>query len=133
VLAAGPRDTVLIVEDDVTLRTLYRAAFLTAGYAAVAVGDGLDALRRLEADRPSAVVLDLALPRIGGRDVHRELRARPETRDVPVVVVTGTDASDLDHSDFASILHKPVHLDMLVTIVDQCLRRGAHRGPFLPL
>jgi CheY-like chemotaxis protein len=116
----GP--SVLVVEDDPTLRELYRAALQGAGYAVVAVDDGLAALRYTEQHRPDAVVLDLALPRLGGRDVFNELRSRSETRRIPVVVVTGTDTSDLDPKAFASLLVKPVPPDTLISVVERSLR-----------
>src|SRR6185436_1797482 len=93
---------VLVVEDDATLRELYRSTLRSAGYAVVAVEDGIDALRRVERGRPDAVVLDLGLPRLNGRDVKRELKSRPDTEHIPVVVVSGNDTSDLDPQDFAS-------------------------------
>lgn len=56
---------------------------------------------------PDVVVLDLALPRLDGRDLYYELRSRPDTRHIPIVVVTGSDTSDLDAKVFTSILRKP--------------------------
>jgi DNA-binding response OmpR family regulator len=114
---------VLIVEDDTALRELYRSALRAAGYAVAAVADGIDALRNVEAERPDAVVLDLGLPRLSGRDVHRELKSSPKTRDIPVVVVSGTDVSDLDPRDFACVLKKPASLDAVLAAVKNCLRR----------
>ena len=114
---------VLVVEDDPTLRELYRSTLRAAGYAVVAVADGLDALRRVEHEPPDAVVLDLGLPRLGGRDVQKELRSSPATRYIPIVVVSGSDTSDLALDDFASVLNKPVSGDALVLAVQNCLRR----------
>lgn len=116
--------TVLVVEDDSSLRELYRSALVSAGYAVVAVEDGMDALRRVERDVPQAVVLDMALPRLGGRDVHRELKSRPETSKIPIVVVSGTDISDLNESEYASVLRKPIHAEAIVYAVDKCFRRA---------
>lgn len=118
------RRYVLVVEDDAPLRDLYRVALRAAGYAVVAVEDGLDALRRVERGRPDAVVLDLGLPRLGGRDVHRELKASPDTKDIPIVVVSGDDTSDLSPRDFACILKKPTNVDTLIAAVQNCLRRS---------
>ena len=117
----------LVVEDDAPLRELYRSALRTFGYAVVAVEDGLEALRRVERTPPDAVVLDLALPRLSGRDVHRELKAHPETHDIPVIVVSGTDISDLNPNDFACVLKKPISVDALIQAVQDCIRR--HRWP----
>jgi DNA-binding response OmpR family regulator len=114
----------LIVEDDPSLRSLYRATLQLEGFAVIAVEDGVDALRHLEVDRPAAVVLDLDLPRLGGRDVSRELKGRDDTRDVPIVIVTGTDTSDLNPTDYACILRKPLEPDTIVTAVRRCLAKA---------
>ena len=66
------RGTILVVEDDPALRTFYRSALMIAGYTVVSAEDGIDALRRLdEGLTPDLVVLDVALPRLSGRDVQR--------------------------------------------------------------
>lgn len=118
-----PRPAVLIVEDDPELRTLYRTALSLAGYAVVAVGDGIEALRHIDADPPNIVVLDMGLPRLGGRDVWREVAAHPNTATIPIVVVTG-DARGLNTNDFACVLQKPIDLDTLVRTVERCLGKA---------
>jgi two-component system phosphate regulon response regulator PhoB len=117
-------ESVLVVEDDAALREMYRSALRSAGFSVVAVNDGAAALRHVDEWRPSAVVLDLALPHVGGRDVHRELRMRSETRDIPVIVVSGTDMSDLNADEFASLLPKPIDPDALVRNVEFAVRRA---------
>jgi two-component system phosphate regulon response regulator PhoB len=115
---------ILIVEDDPQLRELYRNALRTAGYVVSAVEDGADALRQIEHSMPALVVLDLALPRVDGRDVNRELKSRSDTRDIPVVVVSGSDIGPDDAKEFACVCRKPCDPDRLVQAVDQCLRRA---------
>lgn len=116
--------TVLIVEDDRRLRDLYRSALAQAGFTVVAVEDGVDALRVVETQRvPAAVVLDLALPRLSGRDVGYELKASPATCRIPIIVVTGTDARDIEGLSVECVLHKPVTPEQLVEIVDFCVRK----------
>jgi len=112
---------VLIIEDDPRLRELFRRTLAAVGHAVVAVEDGLDALRRIDDGfTPDAVVLDLALPRLGGLDFYQEV-SRGASRRIPVVVVTGTDTA-FDENDFASVLRKPVDLDALIAAIDDCLR-----------
>lgn len=113
---------ILVVEDDAPLREHYRSALRAAGYAVVAVEDGVDALRRVERGRPEAVILDLVLPRLSGRDVQRELKSSPATQDIPIVVVSGTDTSDLNPEDFACVLNKPISADALILAVQNCVR-----------
>lgn len=120
---------VLVVEDDPSLRAVYKAALTVAGFIVAAVEDGVDALRYIERHTPAAIVLDLALPRLGGRDVQRELASAPITRDVPIVVVTGSEAADLDESKFACVLRKPIDPETLVEQVEKCTRRARGASP----
>jgi chemosensory pili system protein ChpA (sensor histidine kinase/response regulator) len=110
------------------LRRLYRATLSAAGYAVVAVADGVDALRYVDLGRsPDAVVLDLELPRLHGHDVRRELAAHAPTSRIPIVVVTGSDTTQLNERDFACILKKPITPEALLHAVENCLRRHLDR------
>jgi two-component system, NtrC family, phosphoglycerate transport system response regulator PgtA len=113
---------VLVVEDDRQTRELHRTALTQAGYSVVAVEDGIDALRYLDShEPPAAVVLDFGLPRLHGRDLHREMLAHRVTESVPVIVVTGDDAV-INEREFACVLRKPVDPGKLVAAVEDCLR-----------
>ena len=74
--------------------------WLHPGTARLPSPTALGALRFIEGDRPDVIVLDLNLPNVGGHDVYEEMRAHPETYDIPVVIVTGSDARDLEPNDF---------------------------------
>lgn len=115
---------VLVVEDDDRLRELYRSTLRGAGFSVIAVPDGVAALHVIEADRvPAVVVLDLALPRLSGRDLGHELRASTRTRHIPIVVVTGTDAKEVDGLDVECLLRKPLLPERLVEAVNVCIRK----------
>jgi CheY-like chemotaxis protein len=115
----------LLVEDDHALREMYRATLVSAGFAVVAVEDGIDALRYIDGHTPNLVVLDLGLPRLGGEDVQRELASRRDTRDIPIVVVTGSDTRDVRKTDFDSVLAKPVSSEGLLTAIERALARAS--------
>ena len=119
--------TLLVVEDDVALRELYQAVLTDAGYTVIAVEDGIEALREVETAPPDLIVLDLVLPRLGGHDLQRELASRAETRDIPIVVVTGVDPCTLKRTDFDCVFTKPVNNEALVAAVGRVLRRTAER------
>ena len=114
--------TILIVEDDAALRRLYRTMLTVEGFAVVTAEDGFDALRSIEATRPDAIVLDLGLPFLNGRDVARELTANAGPQHIPIVVVTG-EAEDMNEADFDCVLRKPVTSDQLIDAVWNCLRK----------
>jgi DNA-binding response OmpR family regulator len=103
---------------------MYTAALRYHRFEVVAVEDGLQALRWLEQSRPSIIVLDLSLPRLDGRDVYREVHSHADMRDIPIVIVTGQDASDMNGSDIACVLQKPVTGEALVIAVERCLRQA---------
>ena len=115
----------LVVEDDQPLREFYRVTLRYAGYAVVAVEDGLDALGWIEQHAPDLIVLDLTLFRVSGRDLQRELQAHAKTRDIPIVVVSGDDTSDLNRTELACLLNKPVTGAALVEAVERCLKKDA--------
>ena len=115
---------ILVVEDDADLRGLYRTALRIAGYFVLEAGDGVSALRALDADPPDVVVLDLGLPLLSGYVVRDELAAQAHTRHIPIVVVTGTPGPH-DGLDVDCLLRKPVSPDDLVTAVRDCLASGA--------
>ena len=117
----------LVVEDERALRTFYQSALMIAGYAVVTAEDGVEALRTVEGYQPSAVVLDLGLPRMSGHDVTRELFAHDNLRDIPIIVVTGSDVSAAQAAAFACVLRKPITAESLIAAVARCLDDAARR------
>lgn len=117
------RQTVLVVEDDEDLRRLFRTALILAGYDVLEAGDGLEALVRIDQSPPDLVVLDLVLPRLSGIVVQQEIAAQAVTRDIPVVVITGS-ALEPEILDVACFLRKPISPDQLVDAVRKCLASG---------
>jgi DNA-binding response OmpR family regulator len=124
----GVVETVLIVEDDIDLRRMFRSALSLAGYRVLEAGDGLHALRLLDSHHPDLVVLDLGLPLISGLVVREELAAHAHTRDIPVVIVTGSISAAHEKLDVACVLRKPVSPDELVATVKSCMASGSSFG-----
>jgi PAS domain S-box-containing protein len=112
--APGP---VLVVDDDMVSRHVLAQALAKAGLEHVAVGSGVEALAQIERVQPSLVLLDLVMPQPDGYQILRILRARLETRDLPIVVLTALDAEDeiakafeAGADDFVRKPFKPVEL-----------------------
>ena len=124
VATVGKRRTILVVEDDIDLRRMWRVALSLEGFIVQEVGDGVDALHYLDQGPPDLVLLDLDLPRLGGLSVQQEIAAHAFTRDIPVVIVTGS-AMDLAHVDVHCVLRKPVDPEQIVRTVHRCLHSGA--------
>src|ERR671918_768990 len=105
--------TILVVEDDPQLRQLYWQALTFEGFHVITAEDGQTALECLDHQLPALVVLDLNVPRVSGWDIHRELMSKPETRKIPIIVVTGADPADVA-AQAAALLVKPVPVYQLV-------------------
>jgi two-component system cell cycle sensor histidine kinase/response regulator CckA len=118
--ASDPAGTVLLVEDNVDVRTLFSSFLRQAGFAVIEAADGRDALELFDG-QPAAVdlvVTDVVMPHMGGPALASALRARrPELK---VIFVSGyADELDLERASQTrpAVLHKPVTRSALVRTV----------------
>ena len=79
---------VLVVEDEDALATLLQYNLDKEGYDIALATDGEEALMMVDERLPDLVVLDWMLPKVSGIEVCRRLRSRPETRNVPIIILT---------------------------------------------
>jgi PAS domain S-box-containing protein len=91
---AGRR--VLVVDDDEGTRTVMRSVLERDGWTVSEAENGLVALDVMSRDRPSLVLLDLRMPVMDGFEFVAELRRRPESARIPIVVMTARDVSEED-------------------------------------
>ena len=84
---------ILIVEDEESLLKLESILLTTRGYQVIGVSDGLTALRKIEQERPDLVLLDIMMPGIDGFEVCSRIKENPETRSIPVVMLTAKKSS----------------------------------------
>jgi len=116
----GQGKRILVVDDDRSIRQMYRTALMLSGFRVDLAEDGLSALRRIEETCPDLIVLDLHLPRVDGLAVLDELRANVHTGNIPVVVVTGSDYHAVAQSN--AILRKPCDPDELIEVIERHIR-----------
>jgi two-component system phosphate regulon response regulator PhoB len=127
------RKRVLLIEDDAWIRTFLRDALGDHGYAVDEAADGRTGMRLASESRPDVVLLDLAMPEVTGVDVLHELRRRPATRRLPVLVLSAYRRvlSDADARCVTAVLKKPVDVDDLLARVEEATSRSvttARRG-----
>jgi two-component system response regulator MprA len=120
---------ILVVDDDRAVRESLRRSLAFNGYDVVVATDGAEALQRVAEDRPDALVLDVMMPRVGGLETCRRLRADGD--DVPILVLTARDSVadrvaglDAGADDY---LVKPFDLEELLARLRALLRRTAAR------
>lgn len=115
---------VLFVDDDAALGKMF-ADFLTAsGYHARTSETGSQALQQLGEFQPHLVVLDIGLPDISGLEILRQIKTNPSTRDIAVILITGTSGLEMKIEGFQTgandYLSKPVNLRELHLKVEHC-------------
>ncbi|MEX2583319.1 MAG: response regulator transcription factor [Gemmatimonadota bacterium] len=79
---------ILVVDDEPDISALVAYHLARAAYQVRTAADGADALRAVESQLPDLILLDLMLPGMSGLDILRELRRRPETNAVPIILLT---------------------------------------------
>lgn len=123
---------VLVIDDSPLDRKVFEAAFQKHGIEVVTLGDPSIALETTINFKPDFVVLDLYMPDVSGFEVCTELKVNYETRDIPIVFITGSDsiedASKSLHMGIIDYFHKPVSIENLVNqIVKHNLVENIHK------
>ena len=92
-----PPCPVLVIDDDASTRSLTRSMLEKEGCTVSEAGNGIEALKSMERERPSLIFLDLMMPEMDGFAFAAEVRRHPEWRSVPIVVLTAKDLTEDDH------------------------------------
>ena len=125
--AADGRATVLVVDDDASVRSLLAKTLEKEGYRVISAGNGVEALALARKHRPQAITLDVLMPQMDGWRALKELKADAELRDIPVIMVTVLNergmAIPLGAADFVT---KPVDRQRLTAILrEHCAGPGS--------
>ncbi|MGE3177613.1 MAG: response regulator [Vicinamibacterales bacterium] len=132
--ASQPVGNVLIVEDDVATREMLVTLLALEGFHAVAVEDGLEALHVLRTirhrapDVPCFILLDLAMPRMGGPEFRRAQLSDPAVATVPMAIISGAaDEAQVLSQPLGAVatLAKPLDVSKVIEVVRGHCRRPA--------
>ena len=117
--------TVLVVDDEQTVRDTVALRLEQDGHRVVTAADGAEALRQFRAERPDLILLDLMLPELSGIEITRIIRAES---DVPILMLTARDSEidkvvglELGADDYVT---KPFSTRELASRIRSVLRRG---------
>src|SRR4051812_11479251 len=122
------RGTILIVEDDRSIRRYLEVILQRAGYCVVAAADGLEAMKTALTSAVDAVVTDAIMPHLNGYELCRFLRHHPKLSRLPVVILSGFERTDpaQDISDRPDVyLAKPVRPEELTGCLARLLLKAA--------
>jgi CheY-like chemotaxis protein len=109
--------TILVVDDDPSMRFLLRLIFESCGYEVREAQHGIAALIRIKNALPDLVVTDIKMPVMDGGALIKRLRSNPQTADLPIVAVTASAEAKVVAADADVVLDKPfLQSTLLVTV-----------------
>jgi two-component system, chemotaxis family, chemotaxis protein CheY len=119
--------SVLVVDDDATIRELLRIHLSAAGYEVMLAENGIAAGYAVLRKRPDLVISDVNMPHMDGFEFVAAMRAEPSLTDIPVIFLTSEEeGSDRGRSLGAvGYATKPIMADRLLALVSQHLPTGA--------
>jgi CheY-like chemotaxis protein len=124
---------ILVIDDEPDMVTFLCTLLEDNGYETVTAVDGEEGLAKVKSDRPDLVSLDLLMPNKTGIKMFREMRKDDDTKDIPVVMVTGFGKDDVPSMDFKewiqkrairppeAYIEKPVNKDVLLAAIKKAI------------
>ena len=118
--------TVLVVEDDKMIGTMFGDFLSRQGYRVIFAADGLEAYKAVLTQKPNVVLTDLMMPKLDGYGLFDALRTVPELASIPVILITSSmrpeDEVKAFERGFFDFIEKPVKEGTLITRVKRALQ-----------
>lgn len=125
---------ILIVDDEPAVVSYLEMLLHDSGYETVSAPDGLTGLEAFRRDKPDLVTLDISMPEASGTRFYREVRSDPESRAVPIIIITAVTGYAGDKYGYEKFLNqiklvpppdgffpKPIDRDEVIAKVDELL------------
>jgi len=126
---------VLVVDDELDMRTFITTLLETSGFSPLQAEDGIQGLQIARRDKPSLIILDIMMPRESGITMYRELKNDPALKDIPVIMLSALARKTFLHSqkvldaykgekipEPAEYIEKPPEPEELLEAIQNCLK-----------
>ncbi len=118
---------VLIVDDDIRNRKLIRVILENNGYTTFEAGDGREAIAILKKEKPDLILMDLMMPEMSGEEAIKAIRAMPEFKETPVVVLSASALAEeiariRSEVEINGYITKPIKLDNFINTIKEYLK-----------
>ncbi len=126
---------VLVVDDELDMRTFLTTLLEISGYKPLSAADGKEGMEVARKKKPSVIILDVMMPNESGINMYRELKNDPELKDVPVVMVSALSKKTFFHSqkvldeykgekipEPADYIEKPPEPEDILEAIQNCLK-----------
>ena len=122
-------EKIMIVDDDPSIVRLIQYFLERESYEIIIAGNGLQALKKAETEKPDLIMLDLMLPGVDGFEVCHRLRANPKTEDMPILMLSAkgddTDKNEATKVGASAYFTKPFTGPVLIEQVQELLNPKA--------
>jgi CheY-like chemotaxis protein len=116
------RPLILVVDDEVDITETYAMYLDFQGFEVITANNALQALDILSSRVPDLVISDCMMPQMDGVELSRQIKARPDTRHTPIILMSGApERHDLDSPTYELFLRKPVFFDRLMPEIRKLL------------
>ena len=121
---------ILIVDDEPDILFVLTTAVRKNGYLVDTASNGLEALEKIKAAHPDAVIMDIMMPKMDGNTVNLKLKENPATAGIPVIIMTGKGhfkelLEIREGVNVAAYLEKPFPISMLLEKLRDILKGPA--------
>lgn len=118
--------TILIVDDEYLIADILGYALEDEGYMVAKASNGRKGLEVLDRERPELVITDFMMPVMDGLEFARAIRARPQSANLPVILMSGAQASigRAEPALFSAVFDKPFQLDAVLATVRSLVGPG---------
>src|SRR5512142_1833282 len=124
---------ILLADDSITIQKVVELTFSDGDYEVIAVNNGAKAIQKLSEMRPDIILSDIIMPEKNGYEVCEFVKSRPDFRNIPVVLLTGTfEPFDPDRADKAgcdAVVTKPFESQSLIHKVEELIQQSRAAAP----
>jgi CheY-like chemotaxis protein len=124
---------ILVVDDDTSLLQMMGLMLKRAGHTAIMASDGREGIEIAKREKPDMAIIDIMMPDVSGYEVCTMLRQDPQTKDIPLLILTALSQHEYrkraEESGADGFVTKPVTRDDLVGHIEELLRTGARNFP----
>ncbi len=122
------KNTILVIDDDIVLTRIIKQYLEDHGFFVISYPNAQEAISRMGTSIPDIILLDLEMPIIGGHEATLLFRINPNTKNIPIIMVTGR-SRDIDKSKSMMMgandyITKPFKLEILLQKINQYLKNN---------
>ena len=120
------RKKILVVDDEKDVLKVLKKGLTSEGYSVITASNGNEAMDLAKSRRPDIIILDVLMPDMDGGEVARRLKDEPETKDIPVIFLTGMFPPREENEDFRMVAEhllfdKPYEIFKLINVIENIL------------